>query len=143
MGDGNLLKSRTCERCGGQVPLDLVKYYPKGINERILLCEKCSQQRETVMKDKLGYRSKMGQSSIITEPRVMVTSKIIPGTKKPEQTLRTLPQQPKAQKNDLEQKAQYFCSRCNYKFPVDEFRIPRNGFVQCPYCGKSDKTKKA
>jgi DNA-directed RNA polymerase subunit RPC12/RpoP len=144
MEDGNLLRSRTCERCGGQVPLDLVKYYPKGINERILLCEKCSQQRETVMKDKLGYRSKLGQSSSITS-KVPVISKIIP-SQKPAQVQKPsfskiAPQQPKL-KPDINAKSPYFCTRCNYKFPVDEYSIPRNGYVQCPYCGKSDKTKK-
>jgi DNA-directed RNA polymerase subunit RPC12/RpoP len=145
MVDGvSLSRSRTCERCGATVSLDQVKFYPKGIDGKILLCEKCSHQRESAMKDSLGYRSKMGQSSSITE-RVPVTSKIIPSEKPASQRtkifLKAAAQQPKP-KADINAKSPYFCTRCNYKFPVDEYNIPRNGYVQCPYCGKSDKTKK-
>ena len=37
----------------------------------------------------------------------------------------------------------YVCSRCSYKFRVDEKRAGVLYIVSCPYCGKDDKLLKA
>jgi len=39
-------------------------------------------------------------------------------------------------KNEVGQKAVYFCGRCRYKF---KHEIVTNAKLRCPYCGKDDQ----
>lgn len=40
----DIRKTRTCDRCKGQTPLDKVRLVPKNKEENFVLCEKCSKE---------------------------------------------------------------------------------------------------
>ena len=130
----DIRRTRTCERCKKAIPLDQVRYYPKGRDVYMLVCESCREDLKNISKGDLKNLNTRAEPALM-KPK---TPKILDSVPAPEQrtTLKTV-----ASSSDGLQKTMYNCSRCDYNFKVDEYSL-RSSKAQCPYCGKSDKTKR-
>jgi len=123
-------KTRTCEKCSIQVPLDKTRLYPRDENKNWLICESCCEklkQRDTSHK-------------IINKPTTLPKKDPIKNVSNPQLAESKMIKQ----KIDPDYETKH-CGRCSYYFKIDMNRhdlnrsIPKLNKIVCPYCGKDDR----
>jgi DNA-directed RNA polymerase subunit RPC12/RpoP len=124
MAVNDIRRTRTCERRKAAVPLDQVKIYPKKPDVNMILCEACCEIVKNAAKNNSnmprGFSSKIQiKPSAASEPRP----------------------KPAAKTEDSDYET-YICTRCNYRFRIDKYKIGSQTLLRCPYCGKPDNLKK-
>ena len=121
MGTIEIRKTRTCEKCSTQVPLDKIRLFPRDSTANWLVCESCCEK----LKEKN------------TTTRVFNT----PQVKEPVRNVYN-PQQAESrvvkQKTDPSFDTKH-CNRCNYYFKVDNKGAINLKKIVCPYCGRNDR----
>ena len=134
MAEQDIRRTRTCERCKTTMSLDQVRYYPKSHDVYMIVCDKCRDELKKISRGDLGnLRTK--SDPMLMKPKIPKILESIPSpTPKPAEKT------PVSSTDDFS-KVTYNCSRCDYDFKVDEYSL-RTPKAQCPYCGKSDKTKR-
>jgi DNA-directed RNA polymerase subunit RPC12/RpoP len=133
MAEQDIRRTRTCEKCKKTISLDDVRYYPKGHDVYMLVCEKCKEDLKNISKGDIN-KLKANPEYAFGKPKI---PKILASVPRPEQQKAETTTKVSGDPS----KVMYNCSRCKYDFKVDEYGL-RSPKVQCPYCGKSDKTKK-
>ncbi len=158
-------KTRTCEKCKAQVPLNKVKLYPKDKDRNLLLCEACVEALKNAAQSKIPSAFaktpvKNVAPSIFPEPKVknlpksveMKSSAIgikgsaVHNAPKPrEMESAAAPKepvknqyQPKKEEHKAGLKSMY-CSRCKYNFKIDPGKAGVSYRMVCPYCGQADR----
>ena len=119
-------KTRTCEKCSVQVPLDKVRLYPRDAEKNWLVCESCCERLKSNSQTKASNLLpkkdliKNVAKPLLAKPPISITQK------KPEQ------------KNNSDYRT-LFCTRCKYYFKVDDRKGGVYNKIVCPYCGKEDR----
>lgn len=134
----DIRKTRTCEKCSAQIPLDKVKLYP-GNNERTLIvCEVCLDRLKNAAKTTLSNAPKSVLSPVHNTPRAMMGNNPLPTLPAKKVPVKNV-LQPKKTESLPESYRSVKCVRCNYSFKIDKDRANVYFKLVCPYCGKDDK----
>ncbi len=135
----DIRKTRTCEKCSAQIPLDKVKLYP-GNNERTLIvCERCLDRLKNAAKTTLSNAPKSVPSPVHNTPRAMMGNNPVPAVPVKKVPVKNVLQPKKVETTLPESYRSIKCTRCNYTFKVDKDRVNVYFKLVCPYCGKDDK----
>ncbi len=116
-------RTRTCEKCSVQVPLEKVRLFPRDKERNWLVCEDCCGKLKDTTPSRITNVPKIGAVKNIARPTSFVS---------PKAKAKTEPTSNKSYRT-------HFCSRCKYYFKVDENRAGTFFRIVCPYCGKDDR----
>lgn len=132
----DIRKTRTCEKCNIQVPLDKVKLYPKANDKTMMLCESCLDRLKNAAKTTFSNVPKSMLGPLHNTPKTLMGNNPTPSVQK------------SAVKNVIQAKKtsavpegylSVNCNRCNYNFKIDKDRANVYFKLVCPYCGKDDR----
>ncbi len=132
----DIRKTRTCEKCTMQVPLDKVKLYPRG-DKTMIVCEACLDRLKNAAKTTLSNVPKHLQEPLRNTPKALMGNNPTPAVMKA--PIKNVLQPKPAGKALAESYRAVKCIRCNYSFKVDKDRVNVYFKLVCPYCGKDDK----
>ncbi len=112
-------KTRTCEKCSVQIPIDKVRLFPRDGERNWLVCESCCERLKTNTSSRVMNR--LPQKDAIKNVAKPIASP------------------PAQKKTDDPAYKTKFCTRCKYYFKVDDNRAGVFFNIVCPYCGKNDR----
>ncbi|HLD00393.1 MAG TPA: hypothetical protein VJC39_01480 [Candidatus Nanoarchaeia archaeon] len=129
-------RTRTCERCTIQVPLDKVKLIPKNNDQNMLVCVECGDYLRQASMSKItnDYKPPIKNVYKFKEQKTILNT---PVEKQAALDQDNLDQDPTPNPNKVIKLLS--CIRCNYDFKVNRDKAGRLHKVVCPYCGKADK----
>lgn len=134
----DIRKTRTCEKCNAQVPLDKVKLYPKTNDKTMMVCEACLDRLKNAAKTTFSNVPKHLQEPLRNTPKAMMGNNPTPAAPVKKVLIKNVLQQKKAEPL-AEGYRSINCIRCNYTFKIDKDRANVYFKLVCPYCGKDDK----
>ncbi len=115
-------RTRTCEKCSVQVPLEKVRLFPRDKDKNWLVCEICCERLKNCTPSKIT--NTLPKKEMVKN----VAKPVFPEVKK------------KAEPVVIDKSySTLFCTRCKYYFKIDENRAGTFFNVVCPYCGKNDR----
>ena len=135
----DIRKTRTCEKCNVQIPLDNVKLYPGNNGKTQIVCQTCLERlKNNAAKTTLSNVPKRMLSPVHNTPRALMGNNPVPAPPVKKVAIKNVLESKKAEPLQ-EGYRSITCVRCNYTFKIDKDRANVYFKLVCPYCGKDDK----